>query len=173
MRYYVTFAGTAGERAIDVTSRGDGSVEVRVAGVLVSVDAADVSGAVSVRVGDRMFDLWLDGEGETVSVTAGGARLQAKIETERSRIGARASRPGSAGGGEVRAPMPGRVVKVLVAEGDLVEAGAPLIVVEAMKMENELAADAPGVVRAIRASAGQTVEAGATLVELGPLPLPG
>jgi biotin carboxyl carrier protein len=45
-----------------------------------------------------------------------------------------------------------------------------VVVVEAMKMENELCADAPGIVQAIRATAGQTVEGGATLIELGPLP---
>ncbi|MBM4359525.1 MAG: acetyl-CoA carboxylase biotin carboxyl carrier protein subunit [Deltaproteobacteria bacterium] len=65
--------------------------------------------------------------------------------------------------------MPGRVVKVLVTEGEPVEAGKPLVVVEAMKMENELAADAPGMVQAIRVVAGQTVDAGAVLLELGPL----
>ncbi|MBM4375874.1 MAG: acetyl-CoA carboxylase biotin carboxyl carrier protein subunit [Deltaproteobacteria bacterium] len=65
--------------------------------------------------------------------------------------------------------MPGRVVKVLVAEGETVEPGRPLVVVEAMKMENELCAEAAGVVRTVRASAGQTVDSGAVLLELGPL----
>jgi biotin carboxyl carrier protein len=66
--------------------------------------------------------------------------------------------------------MPGRVVKVLVAEGDQVDAGAPVIVVEAMKMENELCTEQPGVVSRIGAAVGENVESGAVLVELGPLP---
>ena len=61
------------------------------------------------------------------------------------------------------------MVKLLVDEGNTVEKGAPIVVVEAMKMENELCAEQPGVVRRIKAQPGATVEAGATLVELGPL----
>ena len=64
--------------------------------------------------------------------------------------------------------MPGRVVKALVAEGDTVEAGQPVIIVEAMKMENEVTAPGPGVVRRINVSQGDTVDAGAVLVELEP-----
>jgi biotin carboxyl carrier protein len=63
--------------------------------------------------------------------------------------------------------MPGRVIKLLVSEGEAVEAGTPVAVVEAMKMENELCADAPGVVRSIHVTAGQTVDGGATLVDVG------
>jgi pyruvate carboxylase subunit B len=64
--------------------------------------------------------------------------------------------------------MPGLVVRVKVAEGQRVEAGAGLIVVEAMKMENELRAAAAGVVRRIHVSAGDAVEKGARLLEIEP-----
>jgi biotin carboxyl carrier protein len=77
-------------------------------------------------------------------------------------------RTGGAGGGLVKAPMPGRVVRVLVAVGQAVERGAPLVIVEAMKMENELLAPAPGVVRAVHVGEGVAVEAGQALVELDP-----
>jgi biotin carboxyl carrier protein len=60
--------------------------------------------------------------------------------------------------------MPGRVVRVPVAVGDVVEAGQPLAVVEAMKMENEVTAQAPGVVSDVRTTAGDSVDAGAVLV---------
>ena len=63
------------------------------------------------------------------------------------------------------APMPGLIVRVHVAVGDLVESGHPLISIEAMKMENELVAPAAGTVRAIHAVPGSPVEKGATLVE--------
>ena len=66
------------------------------------------------------------------------------------------------------APMPGRVVKLLVEVGDQVQAGTPVVVVEAMKMENELCADHAGVVTKVVATVGQNVEGGAALVELGP-----
>ncbi len=70
------------------------------------------------------------------------------------------------------APMPGLVVRVQVAAGDLVAVGQGLVVVEAMKMENELRATAPGMVLAVRAIPGSVVEKGAVLLELGPLPAP-
>ena len=63
------------------------------------------------------------------------------------------------------APMPGLIVRVHVAVGDVVQAGQPLIAIEAMKMENELVAPADGTVRAIHAVPGSPVEKGTTLVE--------
>jgi biotin carboxyl carrier protein len=69
----------------------------------------------------------------------------------------------------VTAPMPGKVLKLMVAEGDQVEAGQPLITMEAMKMETTLAAEGPARVKRIAVSAGQMVDAGAVLIELSPL----
>jgi methylmalonyl-CoA carboxyltransferase small subunit len=60
--------------------------------------------------------------------------------------------------------MPGKVVKVLVKEGDEVEPGRPLVVVEAMKMENELVAEAPGTVKKVHVQPGDAVEGGAALI---------
>jgi biotin carboxyl carrier protein len=71
---------------------------------------------------------------------------------------------GDPGDGRVLAPMPGRVVKVLVAPGARVEARQGVVVVEAMKMENELRAPRAGVVREVRAVEGASVEAQAVLV---------
>jgi len=69
---------------------------------------------------------------------------------------------------EVRAVMPGKVVAILAAEGTAVEAGQGLLVIEAMKMENEIGAPRSGRVAAIRAKPGEAVEAGAVLVVLDP-----
>jgi biotin carboxyl carrier protein len=76
-------------------------------------------------------------------------------------------RPGIAGAAglqRVTAPMPGRVVRVLVKVGDLVEVRQPLVVIEAMKMENELSSPKAGRVKEVPASEGQSVEAGRLLV---------
>ena len=70
--------------------------------------------------------------------------------------------------GALIAPMPGKVLRVLVAVGDTVEAGQGLVVVEAMKMENELAASGAGVVESVAVAAGDNVDKGALLVSVAP-----
>jgi biotin carboxyl carrier protein len=66
------------------------------------------------------------------------------------------------------APMPGKVLKILVSEGQAVAAGEPLIVLEAMKMETTLFAEGAAVIRKIRVETGQMVDHGAVLLELSP-----
>ena len=73
---------------------------------------------------------------------------------------------GAAGPAPVMAPMPGLIVRVHVQPGDRVEAGQPVVVMEAMKMENELRAQAAGTVKAVHAQPGKAVEKGTLLVEL-------
>ena len=97
-------------------------------------------------------------------VGIGGRQVRARVSDGRRRRRAAASQAG--GDHAVAAPMPGRVVRVLVAPGDRVAAGQGLAVVEAMKMENEVAAPAAGVVSDVRAAPGDSVEAGAVLVTL-------
>ena len=74
--------------------------------------------------------------------------------------------PGAAAASDVRAQIPGRVVEVLVAKGDVVDAGATLLVLEAMKMQNEIRAGARARVAALDCAPGQTVERGEILVRL-------
>lgn len=95
-------------------------------------------------------------EGRAVAVTVNGRR---------SRRGADAQGQ-SAGERPVLAPMPGRIVRVLVGAGDEVVARQPLVVVEAMKMENELRAPKAGIVKEVTVSAGMSVDAGRVLVTI-------
>ena len=86
-----------------------------------------------------------------------------------ARQSALAQASGTRGSGEaIAAPMPGRVVKILVAPGDDVQADQPVAIVEAMKMENEIRTVRAGRVAKIGAVAGDTVDGGALLVELEP-----
>lgn len=78
-----------------------------------------------------------------------------------------AASAGAAGPAPLVAPMPGMIVRVSVAPGDTVVAGQGLVVMEAMKMENELRAAAAGTVTAVRAVPGTAVQKGAVLIELG------
>lgn len=73
---------------------------------------------------------------------------------------------GTSGITRIEAPMAGRIVKVLVRAGDAVAARQPLVIIEAMKMENELRAPGAGTVREVRAAEGASIEAGAVLVVL-------
>jgi biotin carboxyl carrier protein len=167
MRYYVTLPGGE-EVAVDVTQRPGGGIEVLVEGERVAVDAVDVEGAINIVVGDKVFDLWLESDGDTVGFVGSGHRARARVESDRSRIGAVASRAVSDGIQRICAPMPGRVVRVLVATGADVEAGAPVAIVEAMKMENELSAAEHGTVLSVHVAEGATVDGGAVLVTIGP-----
>lgn len=94
-----------------------------------------------------------------------GRRLSARVE--RIRPGAQ-GRDGNAALGAVRAPMTGKLLRVSVALGDVVPAGQPVAVIEAMKMENELLAPLAGTVVEVGASAPGTVEKGALIVRLEP-----
>jgi biotin carboxyl carrier protein len=133
----------------------------------IDLDAVAVGGQLSVRVAGRVIDLTTEGKPPEIGVIASGHRLDVRIESERTRSGAQA---GQSGGGKgekvVRSPMPGRVVKVLVAKGDAIETGQGLVVLEAMKMENEIRARGAGTVAEVHVLAGTTVEANATLVTL-------
>ena len=127
-----------------------------------------VAGGTVMSIDHHIVDLWMEGTPPSVGVIAHGHRFYAKVESERMRalavaLGPRGDR---AGDGTVLSPMPGRVLKVLVSEGDVVEAGAALVVVEAMKMENELVSQRAGTVRKVHVAPGQNVESGARLVEV-------
>src|SRR5262249_2617768 len=102
--------------------------------------------------------------GSTIEVAVGPAHFTFEIVQEsgpRRRAGGLLSH-------EVVAPMPGKVLKVLVAEGDGVAGGTPLIVLEAMKMETTLYAESDAVIAAIKVEAGAMIDHGAVLIELSP-----
>jgi acetyl-CoA/propionyl-CoA carboxylase biotin carboxyl carrier protein len=113
---------------------------------------------VPVEVDGKRFDvkLWLPDTPVVSTAGAGGAKRAPKPNA--------AASSGSGGDGTVNAPMQGTIVKVLVNVGDAVEAGQGLLVLEAMKMENHIAAERSGTVSEIRVSAGETVGTGAVLV---------
>jgi len=100
------------------------------------------------------------------SVGASEATLQVEDALHRRLSQAAGSRANAQRGESIRAPIAGKVVKVLVAPGDHVAAGTPVIVLEAMKMENELVAERGGTVSVLHKAAGQAVDTGDLLVEL-------
>ncbi len=105
---------------------------------------------------------------DVLSVTVNGQAIAVTLTGVRAARSRRRHQGGSLDDGprKILAPMPGRIVRVLAAPGDVVAARQGLVVVEAMKMENELRAPAAGTVRAIHVTVGSAVEANALLVEL-------
>ncbi|HWC73131.1 MAG TPA: biotin/lipoyl-containing protein [Gemmatimonadales bacterium] len=110
----------------------------------------------------------LDNDARRWALGGAGERLEAEIQDDRSKQIEALTGQGrkAAAGGVVRAPMPGLVVRVEVSEGQVVEAGEGVVVVEAMKMENELRATTRGVVARVHVKPGDRVEKGALLVTL-------
>lgn len=104
-----------------------------------------------------VYTLWLDGHRFEVEA------LDERTRTIRDLSGVSA---GPSGPAPLTAPMPGLIVRVTAQVGDMVQAGQGLVVMEAMKMENELRASATGRVRAVHAVPGTAVEKGALLIEL-------
>ncbi len=105
--------------------------------------------------------------GGDLAIYVDGARVAARVSSSSGRWARRGGEDDGAGpSGPVRvtAPMPGKITRVLVASGDEVRARQGLVVVEAMKMENELRSPKDGRVKEVRAAEGTTVEAGAVLV---------
>ncbi|MHB8079282.1 MAG: acyl-CoA carboxylase biotin carboxyl carrier protein subunit [Candidatus Krumholzibacteriia bacterium] len=123
--------------------------------------------------GPGRCDLRLDGRRVRARVVAAGPAVHVSIDG-RARVLLRhtgdeeADEAVAAGGPRVTAPLPGRIVRVLVAVGDTVRAGEALLTLEAMKMETDVAAPLAGAVRAVHVAAGGTVALGDPLVDLAP-----
>ncbi|HXP84005.1 MAG TPA: biotin/lipoyl-containing protein [Bryobacteraceae bacterium] len=118
------------------------------------------AGSASVLIGGRNFRVVLSKPGEA---TVNGRTLAVEVSDPRDRLSSQES-AASHGSQQVRAPMPGKVVRVLAAVGDVVEEGRGLVVVEAMKMQNEMKSPQAGRVTEVRARAGAAVTAGEVLV---------
>ncbi|MCP3914513.1 MAG: acetyl-CoA carboxylase biotin carboxyl carrier protein subunit [bacterium] len=108
----------------------------------------------------------MEGGARQVGVTLAGHYYGCELEDERERAAQLAARAAGKGGGAIQAVMPGVVVELLVDVGQTVSAGQPLLILEAMKMQNEIRAEADGVVDALHVAAGQAVAAGEKLISL-------
>jgi biotin carboxyl carrier protein len=122
-------------------------------------------GVYSILIDGRSFDARVEEASGSLIVVIDGHRFEIEVRDPRRRVRKAAGRHGE-GIQEVRAPMPGKVIRVLIAPGDAISAGQGLIVVEAMKMQNELKAQRDGRVATVAAREGATVTAGEILATL-------
>ena len=166
MKYIVQ----VGDRRVEVEIEGDG---VTVDGAPVDAHVVDVEGTPVrlVTVGDQVHRVLARRHPERgrYTLSLDGHRYEVEALDERTRTirEMTTAAAGPKGPAPLVAPMPGLVVRVLVQAGDQVVPGQGLVVVEAMKMENELRASAAAAVKAVLVQPGQAVEKGAVLVEMG------
>jgi biotin carboxyl carrier protein len=169
VRYYVALDPDPAAKpvVVELTELPSGALEARIDGRPIDLDVVPVGPQLSVRVDGQVVDLTVEGTPPDVGAVASGHRSYVRVESERMRSADQAKKTTVAGGDKtIKSPMPGRVVKVLIAKGDTVQAGQGLMVLEAMKMENEVRARAAGTVAEVHVTAGATVEGGARLVTL-------
>jgi len=165
----VKFIAREGGRELEVeVQRHAGGYRVRVEDRWLEVDFIEVGKyARSLRLADgTQYSLVHHRDGNTHEISLGGSTLAVEIIDP---LAAKRRRRDDEMGatGVVKALMPGRVVRLLVAKGEVVKKGAGLLILEAMKMENEIQAPADGTVEEIFVTPGQTVEAGVDLITIG------
>jgi biotin carboxyl carrier protein len=125
-----------------------------------------VPGVYTVLLDGHSYDAFVETTPNSLIVSIHGNRFEVEVRDPR-RLSRRSGAAGGSGVQTLSSPMPGKVVRVLVATGDSVQAGQGILVVEAMKMQNELKAARGGTVLTVIAKEGATVAAGEALATIG------
>ena len=156
MKYITTLDGK--EYLIEVIDEHHVSVNGRVQ----EVDFETISGqpAYSLIIDGKSYESYVYETEDGLQVLTRGRQYNLTVEDERERRLRAAAGAGVAETGEfhMKAPMPGLVVSILISEGDRVEKGQVLLILESMKMQNELKSPKAGTVERIRVKQGETVE---------------
>jgi biotin carboxyl carrier protein len=159
------------EAQIDDTTH---QLDVRVDGgkVLAKVDDREYEleanevepGVYLVKNNGRVYEISVSETGGTQEVIVRNSKFAVTIIDPKRLRGSRADHAHSGGQAEIRTAMPGKVVRILASIGQSIEKGSSVVVVEAMKMQNEMKSPIDGVVKEIRVEEGSTVNAGELLV---------
>lgn len=129
----------------------------------------EVNGRFMLRVGTKLYRIDnVAYEGSAIEFTMNGIRHSVDVKDEQEllldRLGFKTG--AAAGEGIINAPMPGKILDILVSEGDEVEKGQPLVILEAMKMENELKAPVSGTIISVSAETGKSLEKNSPILEI-------
>jgi biotin carboxyl carrier protein len=169
MTYEITITGKDGAAqsySVELSRSKDGGLRCRVNGEEVK-GGFDVQNPereiISILLGNKSYEVKRDFSSAELQVIVGEERFTADVRDPRSLKARRAKAGASEGPKKITAPMPGKVVRIISPEGTPVEAGQGVIVIEAMKMQNELKSPKKGVVKKIMAVEGATVNAGDAL----------
>ncbi len=180
MKYFVTLHGETIEVELDATKEGVTPAQLHRRGAApgdagttrtdhrLELRSIDGLRHGALRLDGRVHDVLMTEDARGMQVTVDGTRFEVAVEDERERAAHLAAASAPKGPITVRAMMPGILRAVLVKAGDAVVAGQPLVILEAMKMENELRAEHAGIVREVKATAGTAVDSGAALVVIEP-----
>ena len=163
----MNYVATIGDREVKITVEEVGVARymVRGDGKEYLVDAHQVQDSVwSILYGTNSFEADVQRKGDEYEVLIGGDCHKFTLMNEQLKALSRAGGKAAAGKALVTSPMPGKVVKLLVNEGEEVKTDQGVIVVEAMKMENELKSAIAGKVKEIFVQEGEVVESGAKLL---------
>ncbi len=165
MKYFLTIGER--NREVELTERmGEMCATIDGREVPFSYTEVDQLGQIALILDGNSYAVSIEGDEASASVTVAGRHFQVELENERERAARVAEQGSSKSGGTVKSSMPGVVVDILVAVGDAVEAGQSLLILEAMKMQNEIKAPAAGVVQKLHVSVGEAVSNGAQLIAL-------
>lgn len=161
---YVTLVN--GER-YDIEIDSDGSILVN--GEAHDVDFLNLGGSLySIITENRSLEAVIDDDNDKIAVMMDGRLFEAQALDERAMLLIQRRGGISSGSGEVHAPMPGLIAVVTVAVGQAVAQGDTVVILESMKMQNELKSPIDGAVAAIHVEAGQAVDKNSLLIEIVP-----
>jgi acetyl/propionyl-CoA carboxylase alpha subunit len=155
-----------GEKRVEIRKAGS-TYFCDIDGETFTADARliDGPGVLSLIVDKKCYEAVITSSGRKMTVSTGGEEFEIEIsdELEHRRVGGGGA-AAEIGIEEIKAPMPGVVVALEVETGDKIAAGSPVVIVEAMKMQNEISTLAGGVVKKIMVKAGDVVESQQTLL---------
>ncbi len=152
------------KRRAEMTQPGERPVWT-IDGQRLEADATEVSpGIYSILISGKSFEVRMERSGAGLRAIAGSREFRIVVADEREWRRDRGSAAEAEGRQKILAPMPGKIVRVLVKTGDAVQAGQGLLVVEAMKMQNEIRSPKTGTVDRLAVVEGQTVNAGEVVV---------
>jgi biotin carboxyl carrier protein len=165
VKYEIQIGGIA--RTVEIEQDGSGPARVQIEGRPLAIDAVETgSDTYSILLDGRSYEARVapDDSDGSLLVRCDGSDFRVQVSDPRSWRGRRHGALEASGPQRVVAPMPGKIVRVLVSAGEQVQAGSGLVVVEAMKMQNEIRAPKSGKVERVLVTEGQAVRTQEALV---------
>jgi len=167
MKYFVTI----GDKEYEFEANGEnGRTTLIFEKRSISVDFKRIGNSpmYSLLLDGKSYDVWASSQNGSIQIGIGGQSYSARVEDERQRLLKQLTRSEAKGEGlvSVKAPMPGLVVRIAVEEGISVKKGEGVMVIEAMKMENEIKAPISGIVKSIGVRQGDAIDKNALLFEI-------